>query len=199
MKSNPAWETVRESFSSRYLLVRMLKTEWITRRKETIIMLTGLAVFWTLLGVHHNPFKSILCKSIIVRVELLWQQCNWSLLLRGKLRYRQVCWLPCSNLVPGATRVGLLQLLHLVLTLCYLCWVFDMITGTDIDDPKRLLHSLTKYSAKKIKRMLHLTSFRSPDKRKDKAEKKVLKTKCWTYCLRKKIKKINHFDFVIDD
>lgn len=187
MKSNPAWETVRESFSSRYLLVRMLKTEWITRSKETIIMLTGLAVFWTLLGVHHNPFKSILCKSIIVRVELLWQQCNWSLLLRGKLRYRQVCWLPCSNLVPGATRVGLLQLLHLVLTLCYLCWVFDMITGTDIDDPKRLLHSLTKYSAKKIKRMLHLTSFRSPDKRKDKAEKKFLKTKCRTYCLRKKI------------
>lgn len=152
MKSNPAWETVRESFSSRYLLVRMLKTEWITRRKETIIMLKGFAVFWTLLGVHHNPFKSILCKSITVRVELLWQQCNWSLLLRGKLRYRQVCWFPCSNLVPGATRVGLLQLLHLVLMLCYLCWVFDMITGTDIDDPKRLLHSLTKYSAKKNKK-----------------------------------------------
>lgn len=133
MKSNPAWETVKrleeKTFSCRYLLVRMLKTEWITRRKETIIMLTGLAVFWTLLGVHHNPFKSILCKSITVRVELLWQQCNWSLLLRGKLRYRQVCWLPCSNLVPGATGVGLWQLFHLVLTLCYesLTWSQELI------------------------------------------------------------------------
>lgn len=62
---------MRESFSSRHLFVRMLKTEWITRRKETIIMLTVLAVFWTLLSAHHNPFKSILCKSITVRVELL--------------------------------------------------------------------------------------------------------------------------------
>lgn len=62
-----------------------------------------------------------------------------------------------------------------------------MITGTDTGDPKRLLPSLTKYSAKKIKRMLHLTSFRSPDERKDKVEKKILKTKCWTHCLRKKI------------
>lgn len=149
MKTNPAWETVTESFSSRYLFVRMLKTEWIIRRKEAIIMLTVLAVFCTLLSAHHNPFKSILYKSITVRVELLWQQCDWSLLLRGKPRYRKVCWLPCSNLVQGAARVGLWQLLHLVLMLCYLCWVFDMITGTDIGDPKRLFHSLTKYNAKK--------------------------------------------------
>lgn len=182
MKNNAAWATVRESLSSRYLS-GCWKPSRSQRRKQSPHS-QRLLCLQPLLSAHSNPFKSLLRKSVTLTVELIWQLCNWAFLRGGKLRHRKVYSFLCSNHIQGSARVGH-QRLHLVIMLCYLCCVFNMITETHIDDPNDYFTPLQNTVLKR-ERMFHLISIRSPDKRKDRMEKKIFKTKCLAHCLKEK-------------